>query len=864
MSKVANLLTRLQDRPDSEHVQAFLRIMMGLFHAGYVVVVYTYAFPRNALSLPALLLISLLVVIGGIASLAHIVAFPGTNQFRRWVGVIQDTTWIGLTIFALGDSGTPCLGMYLWVVIGNGFRYGSQYLYGSAGLALVSFYIAAYFNPYYGSDYGLLGLTTFLLGVVIPVYLGSLLKKLHQALQAARVADQTKTRFLANVSHDLRTPLNAILANCELLARGLPANSGLQLRDMQEAATTLNRLVSDLLDVAKIEGGRISIRSAPFNLAQLLGRVVRLNEPAARANGTQIYLTISADTPARVLGDDLRLEQVLNNILSNAVKYTENGAIHIHAKPDTTGCGNAFTGVILSISDTGIGIDPKAISRIFSRFEQADTCYSRSYSGAGLGLSIAKELVALMGGSIAVESARDKGSQFNISIPLPPCSHLANQATTDYKAAQLIVVCHEEAGQQRWANTFDGRSLPLASVFTEQNIRDRKPALPDESSEPTVVVVDAEKLRIAPASIPMLMGRSSCSSSTNFILLNAPRYCPDHNAVREYRCVAAGATVEDVRRCLDIVLWSTSCYRSETEQARNLRTYKHSLKNRTVLIADDNELNRRVISNILNSIHARVVEACDGQSALDRLINQHIDIAVLDIQMPKLTGIEVIRAVSRRDRWNATPLIALTADTTDECRSKCLEAGAIAVLHKPVSMYPLYRELCRAITCANSAQKELPSCEPQSTGGGGEIDYALLHELAQSAQRPDYLASLVTCFKSEGEKLLQDLRTALHTADFENGRALLHRLKGMSSAIGANPIAALCHDKLMSPDTELRITASGLMEQLFRLHHWTADALEAYLSSKSPTIPRSDASNTPLRNDVFSRSSRRSQYSSSL
>ena len=182
--------------------------------------------------------------------------------------------------------------MYIWIVIGNGFRYGLPYLYGSAALALFSFYTVAYFSPYYRANYGLLGLGTFLLAVVIPVYLGSLLKALRRNLEAARAADRLKTRFLANVSHDLRTPLNAIIANCELLTRDIPANSGLELRDMQEAATTLNKLVSDLLDVAKLEDGRISVRSSPFNLPELLGRSVRLNEPAARQNGTRIYLTL--------------------------------------------------------------------------------------------------------------------------------------------------------------------------------------------------------------------------------------------------------------------------------------------------------------------------------------------------------------------------------------------------------------------------------------------------------------------------------------------------------------------------------------------------------------------------------------------
>jgi len=772
----------------------------------------------------------------------------------------------GLSILSLGDSGAPVFGMYIWIVIGNGFRYGLPYLYGSAALALLSFYTVAYFSPYYRANYGLLGLGTFLLAVVIPVYLGSLLKALQRNLEAARAADRLKTRFLANVSHDFRTPLNAILANCEVLAHDLPAKGGLrlQLRDMQEAATTLNKLVSDLLDVAKIEGGRISIRSAPFNLPELLGRVVRFNEPAARENDTQIYLTLSADTPMRVRGDELRLEQVLNNIVSNAVKYTENGYIHIHAKPATPKGGNSHTGVILSIMDTGTGIESEAIDRIFSRFEQADMSYARSSSGAGLGLSIAKELVSLMGGSIGVESTQDKGSRFSVYIPLPPCNRPNSELGANYQPARLIVVCHEEAQQQHWVNTFDGCSLPLAKVFTEQRISSEEPALREVFYEPTCVVLDAENLKLDPADLPMLMRRSSSSSRTNFILLNAPQSGPDHGSVRQYRCISDGATSEEIRKCFDIIFWSTSCYQAETEEGSSLQMYKRNLKDRTVLVADDNELNRRVISNILNSVNARVVEACNGRDALDKLNTQQFDVALLDIQMPELTGIEVMRAAAKRNQGNARPLIALTADTTDECRTRCLDAGATAVLHKPISMHSLYHELHKVITSNYSEQKRQPICERQSPDRRGKIDYALLRELARCAQNPDYLASLATCFKSEGGQLLESLRDALHTMDFENSRALLHRLKGMSSTIGANPIATLCHNKLNAPDTELRTSASALMEQLFRLHRETADALESYLSCTSPDTRCSTASDQPLGNDVFIRSSDSPRCSSSL
>ena len=257
----------------------------------------------------------------------------------------------------------------------------------------------------------------------------------------------------------------------------------------------------------------------------------------------------------------------------------------------------------------------------------------------------------------------------------------------------------------------------------------------------------------------------------------------------------------------------------------------------TILVADDNELNRRVISSMLAGVNTRVVEACDGQDALDKLTNQHIDVALLDIQMPKLTGIEVMRAAAGESRVNAAPFIALTADTTDECRSRCLDAGAVAILHKPVSLYQLYRELHRAIANLHAAHEQLQDSSLPRALRPERIDYALLEELTNSAQRPDYLASLVTCFKREGGQLLEELGHAFRAGDLDNSRALLHRLKGMSGAIGADRITNLCHDKLAIPNTELCRSANALTDQLRHLHHETADALERYLSDSSPAIP---------------------------
>jgi CheY-like chemotaxis protein len=675
------------------------------------------------------------------------------------------------------------------------------------------------------------------LGFVIPVYCGGLLKKLQQSLVAAREADRLKTRFLSNVSHDLRTPLNVIMANCELLARepGNITRQSRRLQDMQAAATTLNGLLVDLLDVARIEAGRIKIISSQFNMIELLGRVTRFNQSAAQANGTQIHLTVAPGTPAQVYGDTLRLEQVLNNIVSNAVKYTENGDVAIYARPDIDQDTGVCIGIVCSVSDTGIGMDPEAMSRIFSRFEQADLAYARRYSGAGLGLNIADELTSLMGGSIDVKSAKGEGSCFTLTVPL--CADQNFDFDTAFASCRtpVAIICGNTERQRYWQQLFDGTTLPNAQVFTVQDLPGRIEAPSGNHADSTVVVVDACKLDIAIDDVITLAGGSFRKPHSPRILVNAPPGSEEDakaSAVyKYYRCWTSGENLDDVRKALAIAYWTTGSEPSRTETDEELWSWMSALRGLTVLVADDNELNRHVLSDMLDYTDARVVEARDGVDALAVLSEQHIDIALLDIQMPELTGVEVMRAQAEQKPEMPVPMIALTADTTEECRAECLTAGARSILHKPIDMTTLYRELYQIVTCADPVssiqQQRCATTGPEQ----GLLDYVVLHELAETGRRPDYVATLAACFKQEGKQLLHGLHHAFKLNQTGDSRSLLHRLKGMCGSIGAREMAAVCQESLALSDADLSASANKITTALLQLHTDSAVLLDGFSDS---------------------------------
>lgn len=822
------LRNRLSERPDSEHVQAYLRILSGIAGIIYALLSDVYATQIGGWSTSTQIWIFLAgIAIGGICFLIWIVLSPSSNPLRRWFGILHDTTWNGFNLYAFGDAGVILFAMYIWLVIGNGFRYGVRYLYGVAALSLISFYTVAYFSPFYRTNYGLLGLATFLLAVVIPIYLGGLLKRLQRNLEAAREADRLKIRFLSNVSHDLRTPLNVILASGELLARELRGQSHQfrQVQDMQEAARTLNGLVSDLLDVARMEAGRLALRPVWFNVFALFGRVVRLNRAALRAGGNKIYLRLDPNTPARAKGDTLRLEQVLNNIVSNALKYTERGEVFIDVRPSIDTRTNACAGIVCSVTDTGIGMDADVLGRIFSRFEQAEASYARRYPGAGLGLCIAKELVEIMGGTIEVDSEEGAGSCFTIRLPLPTEQRV--EAGRDIRL-DTLVVCDKIDAHAQWRQLLSGRLHHEVKVMSSAELVPFVTARADQERDPLAVLVDATGLDSDLSALPALVEESGSHSQLVWVAANVGGRGAD---LKAYRSAIDDATPEQIEHALAIAYWTTVVDLPQSDEYENWEQWLSALDGATVLIADDNALNRRVLVNMLEYAAVKVVEAGDGVEALNRLKRGGIDIAILDNQMPEMTGVQVMRTYAEQAPEKPVPMIALTADTTDECRADCLDAGAQAVLHKPVLMNSLYRTLHRVAT--GHRAEELPdrSRRMSAADSGRILDYDLLRELAASGRRPDYVNTLVECFGRDGGRLIAELERLYKAHDQDACRALLHRLKGMSATIGAVAMESLCGEMLAAFDTGRQLTLEELKQMLHRMHRDTMALLEAFTAS---------------------------------
>jgi two-component system, sensor histidine kinase RpfC len=664
------------NRLDSEHQQGIVRLAITFTFTAYLlgVVSFNDHIPMHLWSVLLVLSVEGLV---GIALLIAIAINPGASNTRRWIGMLLDYSMMAATMYFLGEVASPMYVVFLWVTIGNGLRYGRNFLLAAIANASLSFTIVILTTPFWKAhsimSWGLLiGL------IALPLYLASLLTALTDAVNEARRANAAKSRFLASMSHELRSPLNGIIGMAELLsAMRLNAEQRECADVIQTSAHTLSMLVEDVLDISAIEAGKLKRQDSDLNLRELVRRLRTMLLPLAAAKGLKFSVILPDTLPSLVRGDSGHLLQVLMNLMHNAIKFTEYGGVQLQIVELTR--INDVIELRFSIRDTGIGIPEVQREKIFQAFEQIDSGPTRRYGGTGLGTTIAKTLTELMGGDIGFERNTGGGSHF-------------------------------------WVE------LEFALINADPH------------------AFDVESLNGKPEKVVAF----------------------DDPFVR----------------------------------------HRARIKPLNILVADDIAANRLVLQRLLERAGHRVVLVMDGEEALDHLAETSFDIAFVDLHMPGISGLDVIRqARVMQAGMKPTPLVALSADATTESIEEAESAGANMFLSKPV----VTAKLLDAIVDLMKTDVRLMAKPPAAVMPSSKRDFRpeVIRELASMNLGDEFLQNFVTQSFQDFQRCLLEFEQAGACTDFDQLRESAHAMKGVSENLGVDSLSETCTKVMHASSVEL-------------------------------------------------------------
>ena len=667
-----------------------------------------------------------------------------------------------------------------------------------------------------------------------------------------------KSQFLSTMSHEIRTPLNGVFGMAELLeSTELTRQQSEYVSIILKSADTLLSLINDILDISKIEAGKLELESIAFNIRETLGDTLQTLALRANEKGLELAFHIPPEVPEYLMGDPVRLQQIVVNLVGNAIKFTEEGEIVVDLRPDSVTGDKAR--IAIEVRDTGIGISEEQRKKIFEAFGQADSTITRQFGGTGLGVTIASQLVAMMGGELTVDSELGEGSTFSFTLEFSIADKPQTPARQpgEIRGKRALVVDDNSTNRMIFEELLSSWGMEVTTVDSGTKALDALDHAHHDNTPYDLALLDVIMPGMDGFDLAARIRKDSANDPMRVLILSSAGYADSETRISELdisRILLKPVKHSDLLSAITEALGIAVV----TEDKSALEKIPADMQARKVLLVEDGKINQKVATDLLVKRGHSVSLAENGEAALEAIENDTFDVVLMDIQMPVMDGYTATREIRKREREGHIPIIAMTASATTEDRTQCLEAGMDGFVAKPFRAADLFKAVedatpsPAAAETAPPADDKAPSEHPEKeanmtskkpeqndesgTTPSGETPRAAPDETDVSAldwqsaldaveDNEELLTELGTMFLEQYPTLLTTIKSSLASGDAQELRRAAHTLKSSAKVIGAKDVG----------DTALAVEELARDNELDKVEQ-ALEALESALSRVEPAL----------------------------